>query len=203
MMKPNDDSVVVQNMRAFLALDLDPFSQDKLLQMVSEWRSVEREFQILRWVAPAQWHITLLFMGDVAPEALLKFCQVVERQYHYWQKPMIEWSHFEWFPSPEKPKALVLALRADPALIAIRDAVADISQQCDIIINPGKKFIPHVTIARGKSRYKLPAVELPSESTHLSELILFRSLPEKRGTAYQKLAHWRLSVSGAENKEKH
>jgi|GEM_PF-3341951 len=203
MMKPNDDSVVVQNMRAFLALDLDPFSRDKLLQMVSEWRSVEREFQILRWVAPAQWHITLLFMGDVAPEALLKFCQVVERQYHYWQKPMIEWSHFEWFPSPEKPRALVLALHADPALIAIRDAVADISQQCDIIINPEKKFIPHVTIARGKSRYKLPAVELPSESTHLSELILFRSLPEKRGTAYQKLAHWRLSVSGAENKEKH
>jgi len=202
-MKPNDDSVVVQNMRAFLALDLDPFSQDKLLQMVSEWRSVEREFQILRWVAPAQWHITLLFMGDVAPEALLKFCQAVERQYHYWQKPMIEWSHFEWFPSPEKPRALVLVLRADPALIAIRDAVADISQQCDIIINPEKKFIPHVTIARGKSRYKLPAVELPSESTHLSELILFRSLPEKRGTAYQKLAHWRLSVSGAENKEKH
>jgi 2'-5' RNA ligase len=137
----------------------------------------------LRWVPPENWHITLVFLGDVAERALQQLDRLVA--------PILESSPpvpaplvaLEWFPSPLKPRMLTLKVEASDALMSLQAEVASALRR-EGFHSEQRAYRPHLTLARIKGSRKLidPPALLPIAPIHeeLSELVLFESHKRER-----------------------
>ena len=171
-------------MRVFFALELP----GKIAIQVSDWR--DRQFSpVGRPVPPANFHITLAFIGKLTEGSLERLCLAVDSwRAHdrttggqlqldctgYWQKPGIYWlGPEEW---PESLSQIAEKLRhLATAAGARRDR---------------KPFRPHVTLFRNCSA--APAVVNPMVALPYRHFTLFESRQGKAGVSYHPLQHWDL-----------
>ncbi len=175
-------------MRLFAAVDLDDRSRDAIAAEQSRLRQLFTDGSPPRWTAPAHMHLTLVFLGEVAPplaEALRDdFAAPVP------QPPFeLEFVNAGVFPPAGAPRALWIGVR-DPAggLQALQPALAARAAARGVPLEP-RPFTPHLTIARWKR-------SRPSDRSrvlrHASPRVLAR-LRVDHATLY----HSRLSAEGS------
>ncbi len=172
-------------MRTFLALELP----GKTAMQIADWR--DRQCGAMgRPVPPANFHITLAFIGELSAGPLERLCLAIDEWLAgenlpggelvldcigYWPKPGIYWlGPLEW-PGPLSQLAGKLRHLATTAG-ARRDR------------NP---FRPHVTLFRNCST--APPVTAPAISVQYRHFTLFESKQGKSGISYHPLQHWELS----------
>ncbi len=149
----------------------------------------------LRWVPPENWHITLVFLGDVPERSLGLIDQLVA--------PIVENTPplpaplvaLEWFPSPLKPRMLTLKVEASEPLMSLQSEVVAALRR-EGFHSERRAYRPHITLARLKGSRKL--VEPPSLlpitpiREELSELVLFES--HQRERRYIPLQHFGMAA---------
>lgn len=177
-------------MRAFFALDIARPVQDA----IGAWRD-RTVVAAGRAVRPANFHITLHFIGELGARQLDLLCAEAER---------IRFDAFDlqldqcgWFARPgifyispgEAPAALIdLAAAARKASrMAARKAGANSQQPRQ----SRKPFTPHVTLFRNcRARPPLPAAP-PAFNIAFDAFALFESIASRDGVRYQPLHRWR------------
>lgn len=141
----------------------------------------------LRWLLPANRHLTLLFLGDLEVGAGLRMADALKVPLSALPPFTVSLGSADWFPAASHP--VVLALRADAAasLRALAAAVREAAMATGLAVD-ARPFRAHVTLARlgrqGRARPVLP----PSPATALlsvRDVVLFESVPGSSGRHYE------------------
>tara|TARA_R110002073_G_scaffold11758_6_gene53002 strand:- start:9020 stop:9544 length:525 start_codon:yes stop_codon:yes gene_type:complete len=173
-------------MRVFFGLELAPSTS---LQ-ISDWRDRQLTCDG-RPVPPANFHITLAFIGALDNAAMERLClsvdgwQAQQRNQSatlqldctgYWHKQRVYWLGPQHWPESLTRLAQKLNTLGSAAG-AKRDR------------NP---FRPHITLFRGCSSAPPAPVQAPALSMHYAAFALFESRQGRQGVSYHVLEEWRL-----------
>jgi len=134
--------------RLFVALEIPAAVRDNLAALIKDLRSLSSRLadERPRWVRPENLHVTLKFIGEVAParlegiqSALLAICSgaAVEMHFH----------GLGFFPDGNHPRVLWAGLEATPNLPAL---AADIDRALETqgVAREKRNFAAHLTLAR-------------------------------------------------------
>ena len=173
-------------MRAFFGLEIEAATA---LQ-IAEWR--DRQLIVDgRPVPPANFHITLAFIGELAESSLERLCRSVDEWLErdgiqgadldlqaigYWQKPGIYWLGPQTWPQQLSQLATKLA-----GLAARVGGKRDRSP-----------YQPHITLFRGCNTAPPAPVAVPPISLPYRQFALLESRQGKSGVSYHPLHHWDL-----------
>ncbi len=178
-------------MRLFIALDLPPDIKDRLAALCSGVPGA-------RWVPPETMHLTLRFVGEVnghARDDLLEALTTVRTE--PFDLTLEGVGHFE---TSRQPRALWAGVARNEALSRLRDSVEGAVQRAGLAAE-GRKFMPHVTLARlkdapgGRVQAFLANHSLfRSRSFPVTTFTLFSSFLSKNGAIYRPEAEFPLGA---------
>ncbi|WGF89135.1 RNA 2',3'-cyclic phosphodiesterase [Marinivivus vitaminiproducens] len=125
-------------MRLFVALDLPEPIQAELDRLETPMAGV-------RWLEDDQRHVTLRFIGEVDPGRLGDIAdRLAEAAGEPFQMGLKGLGHF---PPRGQPQTLWVGVDAPPALQRLKAAIDRSLREADLPPD-GRRFVPHVTIAR-------------------------------------------------------
>lgn len=181
-------------MRVFVALKLPQRTKDNLARSVNQLRELSTGGN---FVPTDNFHITLHFLGNVAPNDLI-----------YIQSAMDGVKHM---PAPElavtqiammKASDIVCAkLKHNSNLLELHDRLGELLEQNNFEVEH-RAYRPHVTLIRKKS-FALPFSEvtksidvynMPFDAT---DVVLYESVFDKTGVSYREL--YTVTLAPAEN----
>jgi 2'-5' RNA ligase len=135
--------------RSFIAIFPPPEVQDRMEHVQRRVRSLE---PLARFVVPAQFHYTLVFLGNVPSSRIAHLNDELTAKIRY--RPFSLIIHIlGCFPAGKSPK--VFWLGADEGKNReVIDLASDVRTVCITsgFIPDEKPFVPHVTIARAKGK---------------------------------------------------
>ena len=170
-------------MRLFLAIDLQPKIKKKLEQQIL---FLKKEYADFNWVTEENYHITLLFFGEIInSEKLLKKIEAVI--YDIPEFPLYSTNAGLFL---NHKLVLYINFRRERIL---EELVKLVKQQLQI--DNQKKFIPHLTIARTKVPSKQQYLHLKKKMHKLNveiefivkKIYLFQSILEGPRPVYKKI----------------
>ena len=167
-------------MRLFYALELD----DSVRSAIENWRSSALP-AIGKPVPPANFHITLLYLGEVGERDLEKLLYETDRiqaptinlsldKSGYFPRPKVYWVGSETVPAP------LLSLVKD-----LKRCARKVGLKVD-----KRPYTPHVTLFRKcLARPPLPAHDI-SQHLSFSGFTLYESVSGAGGVRYEPVARW-------------
>ncbi len=169
-------------MRSFIGLDLP--STIKI--GIDQWREKELP-KFVKPVSPANFHITLAFLGNIEPrdqegiESKLedfthKRCSITLNSLGFWAKPKIL---FLGSTQPHK------------GLTELARSVTSRCRQAGVPVEQ-RDYVPHVTIVRGVKNNPPCALIKPEFEISFDRFHLFESVSTKGGIQYQIRRTWTL-----------
>lgn len=97
-----------------------------------------------RWLEPADYHITLRFIGDIDARTARDIAETLGDVHR--SRMAVRFDRLSWFGG-DKPRAIVAKVKADPALMDLQ--VEQERRLRRIGLGPEtRKYTPHVTLAR-------------------------------------------------------
>ncbi len=129
--------------RLFTGLEIPPMLRTQLSFLQSGLDTV-------RWVEPGDFHITLRFIGDVSPSEANAICEALSSR--QWQAPEIQLGELKAFGN-SKPSSVYASVRDDEKLSRLATSQERLMQQLGLPAD-GRKFTPHVTLARCRGATK-------------------------------------------------
>lgn len=138
-------------------------------------------------------HLTLAFLGDVAPALLPSLRGLASTVAEKWRRGQSEEVRLcldrlgHW-----QAKKIVYAgmLEPEPALTTLADALAEGCRELGVVLER-RLFVPHVTLCRSAKK-PLDAVNFTLFDWPLDEFRLVRSRLSSSGAAYEILDRWSL-----------
>ena len=153
----------------------------------------------VRWVRPANLHLTLRFLGDTVNRNLLQPLNQTLNQITSQTSPfMLHARGTEAFPNLDRPRIIWIGLVSEQ-LIRLAQQVEGAVVQTGFMPE-GRPYTPHLTIGRvrdlhGWQRIRQVLRESPNQdfgSMLISEMILYRSILGGEAAQYQALARYPL-----------
>ncbi len=177
-------------MRLFLAAELP----DELLDPIAEIRtSLAAQLNGWRWVRPEGMHLTLRFLGQVAPESDRK-ARGTWRRVAAGARPFrIRLSAVGCFPSRARPRVLWVGVEETAPGGALAALAVDLEQAARGLgwEAESRPFRAHLTLARGRrgAHPENPhnAVVRVGTEVRVRDLVLYRSQLEAGGARYTAL----------------
>lgn len=175
-------------MRIFFALEPD----ERTAMAIADWRD-RQGLLIGRPVTPANFHITLAFVGEADNPELDRLCQAVDNRTAatsadggsitldrtgYWPRPGIYWLGPSQWPSALADLAATLQQLSVSTIGAKRDK---------------RKFQPHMTLLRGCDQAPPAPAHPPAFTFRYNHFTLFESRQGRRGVSYHPLLDWPLA----------
>ena len=183
-------------MRLFVALEIPAAVRDNLAALIKDLRSLSSRLadERPRWVRPENLHVTLKFIGEVAPGKLDGIRGVLSA---IRSDAAVE-IHFRglgFFPDENEPRVLWAGLQATPNLPSLA-ADIDSALETQGIVREQRNFAAHLTLARfeppGLHEKLRAAIQQSGESEFGSfqarEFHLIESKLKPSGAAYTTLA---------------
>lgn len=177
--------------RAFVAVDLEPQTVQKIAEAIVRLRP---RIPGIRWLPPANFHLTLKFLGNVDEAKIAPIAAALERDLYPFSCFTINAKGLGVFPDPKRPRILwvglvggelnALASRVEKTLIPFGFAAER------------RAFTPHLTVGRWREFNGSPK-ELGDEvekwqghdfgRSNVDEVILFQSVLKPEGAVYRRL----------------
>lgn len=133
--------------RLFTGLEIPPMLRTQLSFLQSGLDTV-------RWVEPGDFHITLRFIGDISPSGANAIYEALSSR--DWQAPEIRLGELKSFGN-SKPSSIYASVQESEKLLRLAASHERLMQRLGLPAD-GRKFTPHVTIARCRSATKPLAV---------------------------------------------
>jgi 2'-5' RNA ligase len=132
-------------MRLFVALAIPAQVRENLALLIRDLKSVDSH---PKWINPDNLHVTLKFVGEVAPERVIEISDalaVVRTQ----QQVIAEFRGIGFFPDARRPSVVWVGIQSSDILSTL---AAEVNRALAIVAVPReeKAFVPHLTIARFK-----------------------------------------------------
>ncbi|MCZ6829977.1 MAG: RNA 2',3'-cyclic phosphodiesterase [Gammaproteobacteria bacterium] len=183
-------------MRLFLAFSLSS-TESRAVYTACE-RFTAEEQAPLRWVPADNWHVTVVFLGEVAEHLLSLLAELVEPVVARYQYLSLNLDRLVWFPNTSKARLLALAGEPGQPLQHLQQNLASELRRHGFTIEQ-RAWRPHLTLARYRGARKrfdpfaLPAT--PAVDLQLDRLSLLQSVagPAGTGPRYLPLQHFELS----------
>lgn len=178
--------------RTFIAIDLPPKLQETL-------GAIEKELQEahapITWVKPERIHLTLKFLGDVAPDRISEIEKKLEEVAHRASPFQLEPLGCGAFPTLKQMRVIWVGLRGEgTGLQDLQQAVEAAMLQLGFR-REERPFKPHLTIGRVKGRQHLRLLQellvarqsFKAEAFDVTELVLYKSELRPEGARYTPL----------------
>ncbi len=181
--------------RLFIALPLSPTAAGSLWE---SWDCIRSSSRNIRWVKPDQFHLTLVFMGDMNEQFLPDIAEIMEEAGFRFSPVSITTGGPGHFPPGKSPRVLFESLESGGGEIGkIRKFLSGRISEFQSLEK--RKFHPHITMARIKPGRDVPSgyhpgMTLPPLSDVLTEIVLYESLLKPEGAVYYDLH--RTSLAG-------
>lgn len=181
-------------MRLFLAIELPPKVRIELEKQI---RDIKREYANYNWVPQENFHITLLFFGEIeSKEEIEKLKKKIEAAI-YDVNSFFMYSYGADVFINDKILLYVYFRREK----IIEELVTKINN--DLQIEDGKKYIPHLSIARTRVPSKQQYLHLNKKLQNLNididfpvrKIHLFQSILEGQKPIYKKISSFSLLKS--------
>ena len=101
-------------MRLFLAFPLSSAESRAVYATCERFSPEERA--PLRWVPADNWHVTVLFLGEVAEHLVCTLAELLEPVVALYQCMSLGLDHLVWFPNTSKARLLALAGEPDQVM---------------------------------------------------------------------------------------
>lgn len=177
--------------RAFIAVEVAPATIASIAGAIAE---LKPKLPAIRWVAPANFHLTVKFLGDIDPGQVDAIGDALEPVITPFPRCAINAKGLRVFPGVREPKILWVGFLADE----LRRLAASIDGALIPLGFPAepKEFTPHLTIGRWRHGDR-PSGGLKQElarwrdrdfgQTIVDQVILFRSVLKPSGAIYSQL----------------
>jgi len=194
-----------QQIRSFIAVELPEEVRSGLHQLQAELRRPGHGF--VKWAAPGGIHLTLKFLGNIAPQKVSEITGVMEQASQGVSSFQLKIGGLGAFPNFRRPRVLWVGIGGEV------DRLVDLQQRLDRGLVPlgfapeTRPFTPHLTLARlrqgtspqdqrdfGESVMKTP-LEVAYEM-NVSSLSLMRSQLLPGGAVYSRLAEVKWNSQG-------
>ena len=178
--------------RTFICIEIPESVKERVSILQGELKKIDAQ---VSWVKPANIHLTVKFLGPVAPSRIAAVCQVVEHAASSCNPFEIEVARTGCFPSPRKPKVLWVGLSDVPGeLQRLQQTIEEELAAAGFPREP-KRFSPHLTIGRLRSPRgasevgeRLVAAAFGTQTFSANEVIVMRSDLNPSGSIYTPLA---------------
>lgn len=177
----------VPKLRSFIAIELDRPTKERIAGWVSRIREPDDR---IRWTAPATWHVTLRFLGDIDPNFVAPLRDTLREQLRDVPPFRTEWDRLAPFPPGRRP--IVMALHpkhdADLRILAakVEKALAELRMSRE-----RRRFNAHLTLGRFRGRAPSPVPSPHSEGAPIvipvREVTLFESELAPRGAVHHEM----------------
>jgi len=139
----------MSRVRTFIAVDPGGPIRDHLLNVQ---RKLAREVPDVKWVEENNFHLTLLFLGEVRDRDLPNVCRAVSKAVDGLPSFAIEVKGIGCFPNPRRPRVVWAGVsQGAEEIVALHDALEDPLFQLGCYRREERQFTPHVTLGRSKS----------------------------------------------------
>ena len=139
------------NVRLFIALMPPEGVVEHLDDAVQRLRRLRREEGDVRWVPPQQWHVTLVFLGEVPAESVDELAPALDDVMTHCRRPALQLAGSGTFgskvlfadvvePKHDAPSRLLDELAARTREVVVRRGI-EVEQ---------RPFRPHLTLARAR-----------------------------------------------------
>jgi 2'-5' RNA ligase len=184
--------------RSFLAFELPKEIEEIVARTSLEMRHHGLD---VRWVRPANIHLTIVFMGDVDPDRLTGIEAALDPVCRGQNPFRVALKGTGVFPNRRRPNVIWIGLAGDvEEMSRFRDALQDPLASFGIE-KEARAFKPHLTLGRfrrgsapgeGLDRALSKFADLESPVCALERLTLFRSDLKPDGPIYTRLKQWAL-----------
>jgi len=137
--------------RAFIAVTLDSKVIDQIAAASNQLRP---EITGVRWVTPANFHLTLKFLGSIDDAAIEPIGATLREQLRLFPRFTINAKGLGVFPGPKRPRVLWVGLTGD-RLVSLASRVESALRPLGFTPE-GRKFTPHLTIGRWRDADRAP-----------------------------------------------
>ena len=182
--------------RAFIAVQISPAARKALAEVIERLGiAVPRG---VSWVDPKSVHLTLKFLGDIAPSLTKQILEAARRSGQGTRSFRLHLSGLGMFPNQRQPRVLWAGVGGDlDALSGLQGALESALEELGFP-REGRPFSPHLTIGRvrdgvspGQRRAIAEAVSAavfePTELWLVESLDLMRSTLTPHGAVYTSL----------------
>lgn len=189
--------------RAFIGVRLDPAVSRKIAEVQTQIR--ERVAGV-RWVAEANYHFTLKFLGPVEEKMILQISGALKELTGHFSPFVVSARGIGVFPDIRKPRVVWVGLNSEelePLATEIEE-----SMECAGFARESRPFKPHLTLGRWRDPVK-PTEKLRNEierwkqqtfgDSVVKEVILFQSTLKPGGAVYSALEVFALRSRRGEN----
>ncbi len=190
-------------LRAFIAIELPPLTQDALRVQLLPLRKKLGE-HLIRWVPIHNIHITLKFLGDVVDTQVDFLKQMLIRAADACAPFEVQFGGLGSFPTSKRPRVLWVGLHAPDSLASIQRTIESSAVRLGYE-KEDRAFSPHLTIGRVRQnlspaemqiiRSTLESVQLGNiPSVGVDWVHLFKSDLRPTGSVYTKLFSAKLKL---------
>ena len=177
--------------RAFIAVEFSAATVNRISAAIEQ---LKPRIVGIRWVAQANYHLTLKFLGNVDESQIETIGQALAEALHPFQRFTINAKGLGVFPNPRRPRVLWVGL--------VGNEIVSLQAKVGLALTPlgfapeEKKFTPHLTIGRwrhGEWTNGTLEQELGRWSDYefgvspIDEVILFQSDLKPAGAIYRRL----------------
>ena len=151
----------------------------------------------MRWVPPENLHVTLRFLGDIAPAQVASLVAHVRVQTEALAPFALRLAALGSFPSARRPRVVLLELSPLAPLAELARAVERGVVSAGCAPEP-RAFRGHLTLGRVRERGTPPSLAVlavPPAVFDVTESVLFASEPHPSGSRYTPLE--RVPLGGA------
>ena len=177
--------------RTFIAIDIK--SNKALTSLVESYRIKLKEERI-KWVDPANLHLTLTFLGEIDEDQIIRAGEIIIKAANNCSPFEIFFSGTGVFRSIKQPRVIWLGIEAPQSLFDLHKDICEALRKEDLY-REEKPFRPHLTLGRMKYITKREvlskllssseSINLPPQTIH--ELLLYESILKPEGPVYQPL----------------
>ena len=130
-------------MRLFVALEIPLTARQNLATLIASLRAITRE---PRWVRAENLHLTLKFLGEVAPDKLARV-ETALAGIRSHQAVTLEVRGLGFFPNEKNPRVFWAGIEASSNLKTLAADIEDAMEKCGVA-REKRGFSPHLTLAR-------------------------------------------------------
>ena len=169
-------------MRLFVGIELDDDARDACAAIAAR---LEASGLSAKYVEPTNYHMTIVFLGNVNREALPEIEAATATVAAQHAPFVLTFDRVGAFPHERKPRTAFVGSRGvDEAYRALARAM---ERACEALGYPSDKdAIPHVTLARvpERTRATLPMIDVAPFAVRIEAVTIFESLPHEGKTRY-------------------
>jgi 2'-5' RNA ligase len=185
------DDPALKPVRLFFGVPLPESATAMLEEALVTLKKRARDRVAVRWSRPEQFHITLKFLGWVAPDRVPELARIASEEPALTPPVHAELTGFTAFPSPRRARVVVAELAGADDL---RQLAGRVEARAEVLgfARERRPFRPHITVGRlnppRNASEPLEALMRFPEPFWLDQLVLYRSVLGPGGSVYERLA---------------